>query len=120
HLIALVDIETRTVGQAMGCTLCATFIDNYHGHVAAHHDQMAIGVANHVAVADLHRAFEGSFEERGVHHLRRTAHVEGTHGQLGTGLTNRLSGDDTDSLTDVDRSTARKVTSVADSTDTDA
>src|SRR5690606_41358282 len=34
---------------------------------------------------------------------RRTTHVEGTHGQLGTGLTNGLGGDDTDSLTDVDR-----------------
>src|SRR5690606_28514149 len=120
HLITLVDIETRTVGQAMRCTLCATFIDNYHGHVAAHDDQMAIGVTNHVAVADLHRAFERGFEERGVHHLRRTAHVEGTHGQLCTGLTDRLSSDDTDSLTDIDRSTARKVTSVADGTDTDA
>jgi hypothetical protein len=39
--------------------------------------------------------------------------VEGTHGQLRARLTDRLRGDNADSLTDVDRRTARQVAAVA-------
>jgi hypothetical protein len=39
--------------------------------------------------------------------------VEGTHGQLRARLTDRLRGDNADSLTHVDRRTTRKVAAVA-------
>jgi hypothetical protein len=46
--------------------------------------------------------------------------VEGTHRQLGTGFTDRLSGNDTDSFTDVDDVTGCKVTAVTLGTDAHA
>jgi hypothetical protein len=82
--------------------------------VAAHGNEIAIGVAQHVAVADLRPCPRRlDFEERLVDHLCRAANVEGTHGQLRARLTDRLGGDDADSLADVDRRTARQVTAVA-------
>ena len=42
-----------------------------------------------------------------------TAGVEGTHGQLGTGLADRLGGDDTDGLADGNRLAVGKVGAVA-------
>ena len=42
-----------------------------------------------------------------------TAGMEGTHGQLGTGLTDRLGGNDADRLTDLDHFTGRHVGAVA-------
>ena len=44
---------------------------------------------------------------------RDTAGVEGTHGQLGTRLTDRLRGDDADRLADVDRLAVGQVGAVA-------
>ncbi len=86
-------------------------------HVAAHDHQIAVGVAHHVAVADLDRALVGGFEERLVDHLRRAADVEGAHGELGARLADRLRRDDADGLADVDRRAARKIAPVADRAD---
>jgi hypothetical protein len=82
-----------------------------------HGNQVAFGVAHDVAVADRHRALEVGLDERLVDHLRRTADVEGTHGQLGARLADRLRGDDADSLAHVDRRTACQVAAVAGRTD---
>lgn len=46
--------------------------------------------------------------------------MEGTHGQLGTGLTDRLRGDDTDGLADVDELAGRHRAAVAGGADTGA
>ena len=46
--------------------------------------------------------------------------MEGTHGQLGTGLTNRLSRNDTNSLTDINQNVRSHRTTVAQSTHTDS
>lgn len=43
----------------------------------------------------------------------RTADVEGSHRQLGTRFTDRLSGNNTDRFTDIDRRTAGQIASVA-------
>ena len=43
-------------------------------------------------------ALVGGFEERRVDHLRRAAHVEGAHGELGARLADRLRRDDADGL----------------------
>jgi hypothetical protein len=85
--------------------------------VAAHGDEIAIGVAHMLRLRRCDRALVGGFQERLVDHLRGAANVEGTHGQLRARLTDRLRGDDADSLTDVDRRAARKVAAVAGSAD---
>src|SRR5690554_3766557 len=50
----------------------------------------------------------------------RTTDVESTHGQLGTGFTDRLCRDNTDRLTHVSQMTARQITTIALTTDTEA
>src|SRR4029453_17031167 len=69
-----------------------------------------VGDRRHVAKLD--RAVDRRFEVRLLIELRRAADVEGPHRQLRSRLTDRLGGDDADSLTDVHRSTASKVTAV--------
>jgi len=49
----------------------------------------------------------------GLVHLRRATDVERTHGELRARLTDRLRGDNADSLADVDRGAAGKVTTIA-------
>src|SRR6185437_10304842 len=65
------------------------------------------------AVLQFHRAVEVALDERAVDKVRRAADVERTHRQLRAGLTDRLSGDDADSFTDVDRRAASKIAAVA-------
>ena len=59
------------------------------------------------------RALVVRFDERLVENLRRAADVEGAHGELRSGLADRLRGDDADRFTDVDRRAAGQVASVA-------
>ena len=54
-----------------------------------------------------------TFDERTIDEVRRAADVERTHRQLRARLTDRLRGDDADSLADVDRRTASEVAAVA-------
>ncbi|OWK21233.1 hypothetical protein AJ88_20125 [Mesorhizobium amorphae CCBAU 01583] len=114
HLVAIVHEDARTIGDPVRGALLAGFVEDQHRHVAAHDHLLAVGVAHHVAVADLDLALIRGFKERAVHHLRGTAHVEGTHGELGTRLTDRLRRDDADGFALVDRGAAGKITSVAD------
>src|SRR5690606_16473814 len=74
-------------------------------------------VAHDIAVADRDLAFIGGFQEGSIHDLRRAAHVEGTHGELGARLTDRLRRDDAHGLADIDRRTTCKVAAVANGTD---
>ena len=117
HLVPVVHIDARTIGDAMGGALLAGLVEDQDRHVAAHHHEMPVGVAHDIAVADLHRALVRRFQEGLVDDLRRTAHVEGTHGELRAGLADRLRGDDADSLADVDRRTAGQIAAVADRAD---
>ena len=117
HLVAVVDEQARTVGQAVRRALLAGLVEDQHRHVAAHHHVLAVRVAHHVAVADLDLAFIRGFEERAVDHLRRAAHVEGAHGELGARLADRLRRDDADGFALVDRGAARQVATVADRAD---
>ena len=62
----------------------AVIADNDDGDVAAHGDEITIGVARDIAVAQLHRALEGGFDEGGIRDLCRTTDMEGAHGELCT------------------------------------
>ena len=53
HLVAVVHEDARAVGDAVRRPLLAGLVEDQHRHVAAHHHQLAVGVAHHVAVADL-------------------------------------------------------------------
>src|SRR5205085_3151562 len=61
----------------------------------------------------LFRSFEVRLDERLLVDLRRTANVEGTHGELRARLADRLRRDDADRLAHVDRRAAGKIAPVA-------
>ena len=97
------------------------------GAVVRHEENTTalLGVLDHDAacgLGDRGRTLRGTcFEEllhagqtlRDVVSRRGTTGVEGTHRQLGTGLTNRLCRDDADGLADVDALTGRERAAVA-------
>src|SRR5690606_26268503 len=64
-------------------------------------------------VTQLDGAFIRSFKIRAIDNLCCTAQVEGTHGELGARLTDRLCSDNADRFALVDRSTACKVATIA-------
>src|SRR5690606_21849561 len=107
------DHQHRAIGHAVDRTFAALGIDDHHFTRAGQRQPAAalVGDGRHVAEHDL--AIADRFDVAGLVDLCRTADVEGTHGQLGARLTDRLRGDNADSFTDVDRSTACKVTAVA-------
>ena len=81
--------------------------------VAAHHDQIAVRIADDVAVLDPDRAVEVRLDERLLGDLRRAADMERAHGELRARLADRLRGDDADRLAHIDRRAARKIAPIA-------
>lgn len=79
YLVAIIDMQLRTVSDALRGTLDTTLVENGDGHVTAHRDENVLRVAQHVAVLDQDRTFVRRFQERRVNHVRGTAQVEGTH-----------------------------------------
>src|SRR4029434_7057284 len=106
------------VGGLVGFAVLAI---DLHGQrqVAAHADQVALGVHHRVAAGALHNAVVGAVEERLLGHLGGAADVEGPHGQLRARLADGLGGDDADRFTDVHRSAPRQVAAVAGAADAD-
>src|SRR5690606_18647043 len=79
-----------------------------------HRNQVAGRMLDRLEVVELHRA--GGLDRDAVHGGRtrsRAADVEGTHGQLGARLTDRLGGDDAHRLADVDQVPTGQVATVA-------
>ena len=111
--IAVVDKQLGAVSDALRRPLVALLVHDLDRHVAAHGDQMAVRVAQQIAVTDLDRTLVGGFQERLVDHGGGTAKVEGTHGELCTRLPDRLCRDDTDGFALVDGGTACQVATVA-------
>ena len=97
----------------MGRTLGAVGVGDRNHHVADHRDQMTIAVLGDRLVLDRHLAVEIQLDERLLVDLRRTADVEGAHGQLRAGLADRLRRDDADRLAVVDRGAAGQIAAVA-------
>ncbi len=111
--VAVIDQQARAVGHAVRGAFDALLVLDHDRHVAAHRHQAVFGVAHGIAVADLHDAFIGGFDEGLVHDLRRTTDVEGAHGELGSRLADRLRRDDADGFAHVDGRAACQVAAVA-------
>src|SRR6266699_3448698 len=112
-LVAVFDPQPRSVLDAVHRALGAVLVDHRHGHVAAHRDQLAVGVAGHVLVLDLDLALEIRFDEGLLRDLRRAADVEGAHRELGSRLADGLRGDDADRFAEIDRRAASEIAAVA-------
>src|SRR3546814_6891121 len=55
-LVTLIHLQARAIGELVRSAFVALLIDNLDLHVAAHDDELAVGVLHDVAVVDLHRA----------------------------------------------------------------
>ncbi len=113
HLVAVVDEQSRTVGDAVHDALAAVGIEDGDGEVTRHDHQLAVGVLDDVAVANLDGAVEVRLDEGLIDHLCRSTDVEGTHRELGARLADRLGRDDADRLADVHRRAAGQIAPVA-------
>jgi len=111
--ITIINTQTRTILHAVRCTLSAISTNNSDRNVATHRDQIAIGIFRNILVTQFDLAIEIALDEGRIGNRRRTANVEGTHGQLRAWLTNRLCGNNANRFTNIDRCTASKVTTIA-------
>ena len=103
----------------MALALTALLVHDQQLGVPAHHDLVALAVLDQSFVLELHLAADGGFDVRLLRAtLGSAADVERPHGQLGSWLADRLGRDDTDSLADIHRGAAGKVTSVTLAADT--
>src|SRR5690606_10735342 len=103
-----------TIGHLVPCLLAAILRQEDDFEIAGHDDQGALAVAHHVAVHQLDAAFIiglDAGDDRAA--LRRTADVEGPHGQLGARLADRLRRDDADRFADIHPRAARQVATIA-------
>src|SRR5665648_1118678 len=99
----------------MDGALRAILVDDHDRRVAAHDHVAALRILNDIALLDLHNAVEVRLQRRLIHDLgtRHAAQMEGTHGELGTRLADRLRRDDTDGFAHIDGRTAGKIAPVA-------
>src|SRR3990172_7262101 len=97
----------------MASQLLARLVGDSERHVARHRDHAALTIFADAAVLDLHRAVEVGLDVGLVDRLRDAAHMERAHGELRTGLADRLGGDDAHRLADVDGRAAREIATVA-------
>ncbi len=112
-------VQAGTVNHTIAFTLAAGFINNSNFGIAVHNHQIAVSVLGRRQVDKLERTL-GAGLEGGLLRLTRsgTTDMEGTHGQLGSRLTDRLGSDDTDRLAEVDDVPTGQVATIAGSTDT--
>ncbi len=113
---AVLDPQTGAIGRLVGLAILAIDLDHDLG-VAAHHHKQPIGGLDGGS-GDLSHPVIGAFKERLLGDLGRAADVEGAHGQLSAGLTDRLGGDDAHRFADVHLGATGQVTAVAGGADT--
>src|SRR5690606_18973609 len=114
NLVAFLRGNHGTVRQLVALALAAEVVGYRQLAGTGNRDQRAV-TTNHMlhvdqadgaAIFDLHAVRCGS-------PAGRTTDVEGTHGQLGTRLTDRLGRDDAHRFADIDLMATRQVTTVA-------
>src|SRR5690606_4189595 len=103
NLVAFLDGNYGTVGKLVTLTLAPEIIGYRQLTGTRHRHQSAVQTFHVLQVMQADGAAvldQNVVDRRGP--ACRTTDVEGTHGQLGTGLTDGLRGDDAHRLTDVD------------------
>ena len=114
HRGAVVLQQPRAVGKAMTGAFAALGVHQHQFGIAPHDDRHALGIDHDIAVAHPEFALHRGLDRRLLRTaLRRTADMEGAHGQLRARLADRLRGDHADRLADIDLGAPRKITAVA-------
>src|SRR5690606_28925276 len=119
-LHAVLRIDGRAIGQLVALALAAVLVEHRDLARTRHAHQVAAAVRHGLDVVELHRA--GGLHRHVVDRRRtrgRATDVEGTHGQLGAGLADRLRGDHAHGLAEVDQVATAQVAAVAVRADTE-
>ena len=94
--------------------LTAVIVDNNDFAVARQHQTVSFRIDNDVTVFKLHNTGKRNFDRSLLGtFLRRTADMEGSHGQLRTRLTDRLRGNNAYRLSDVNRRASGQIAAIA-------
>ncbi len=115
---SIINEQPRTIGNTVARPLPVIVIDENQFRVPPHHNRISGAVDNHIAVFEPDRAIMRRIDRGNFRNLRGTTDMEGPHGQLGPGLTDRLRCDNADSLTNIDRCSARQITTITFGADT--
>ena len=108
------DGDRRAVRDLVALTLATEVVDDADFARTRYRDEVPLLVLHRLDVMEADEALVTDLDAAGSSGSRRgTTDVERTHRQLRARLTDRLRGDDADSLTDADRATACEVASVA-------
>src|ERR1700691_3738739 len=113
NVLAILDLETRAVLDAVHGAFGAVRIGYRNDEVASHDDLIAVRIADDVLVFDPDSTLEVRLDEGLLRDLRRAADMERAHGELGARLTDRLCRNDADGLAHIDRRAAGKIASIA-------
>ena len=112
------DVQARAVRQGVAFDFAALFVDDGDLPALAEHLRNAFAVLDLLHAGQDHAPVMLRLEARTFDFLgRRTADVEGTHGELGAGFADGLRRDDADRFADVDEVAAGKVAPVAQGAD---
>ena len=117
--IALVHLHLGAVDDCVTLALAALVVDDGDRALAVHHHQIARLRLDGLQVDEAHRAVVLGIEARLFGDSRcRTADVEGTHGELGSGFADGLRRDDAGSFAEFDEAARSQVAAVAHDADT--
>ena len=114
HKICFVHLELGTVHDGVTLFLATFLVHDGKHTVAIHRNEEALLVPYGLQLMELDRAGVFCFEACLFGHAARsTADVERTHGELGSGLTDRLRRDDANCFANLDQLPGREVSAVA-------
>ena len=118
-LLAILDQQLRTIRQTMPGALASLIVLQDHFGITPHDHRNAAGVIDGIIIEHAQHTIMACFNMRlFCTTLGSTTDMEGTHRELCTRLTNGLSGNNTDSFTDVDRRTTCQIAAIAGPADT--
>src|SRR5207249_1526543 len=102
HMVALVDLEFCAIHDGVALLLTSFIVHDHKYTVAVHGDQESFLVTDRLQGVEFDRTGILRFETGLLGNpAGGTADVEGTHRELGSGLTDGLRSNNTDSLTDL-------------------
>ena len=114
NLIAFLNVQYCTVRDLMRFLDRPEIVHNEHFGLTGNNYILAVGISNGLGIFDLNLTVVAYGCSGLCYGTRcRTADVEGTHGKLGSGLTDGLCGNDADGLTGIDLLAAGEITTVA-------
>src|SRR5215211_1152380 len=103
-------MKLRSINDLVAGNLASAFVFECDLRLTLERDQFLVTVLDHLQVVEI---FNSSVHRGNVLRLLFetgcTTNVEGTHRQLGSGLTDRLCSDDANGFTDLDRVTGREI-----------